>query len=385
MYNMSFIDKIISTFFEKPIDKRLKHDIFKLSGNVSGNVTGSVSDEVNSSMTIKDIAEYCGVSVSTVSRALNNHPDVSKAVRARVMEAVKELHFVPNNTARDLVKVNPDAVGLIIRGVGNLFFAELLPHIEATVSRAGYTPVLHQIRSGDDELRAAASLARSKKLAGIIFLGGRYDYSEYEVMSLEVPFVCCSYTNGFGELDDEMFSSVSVDDEAEAYKAVKYLLDRGHRKIAVLLDKRGDRSVSELRYRGYQRALGEAGIEEDEALVLSAGSYDPEDAYRTLTSAIKAGAQFTALFVICDSMAIAAMKALHECGRRVPDDCSVIAIDGIGLSSYTVPTLTTLIQPKKELGETSVRVLLDMIDSQKPGSHITLQTSVREGGSVAEI
>ena len=182
-----------------------------------------------------------------------------------------------------------------------------------------------------------------------------------------------------------MFSSVSVDDEAEAYKAVKYLLDRGHRKIAVLLDKRGDRSVSELRYRGYQRALGEAGIEEDEALVLSAGSYDPEDAYRTLTSAIKAGAQFTALFVICDSMAIAAMKALHECGRRVPDDCSVIAIDGIGLSSYTVPTLTTLIQPKKELGETSVRVLLDMIDSQKPGSHITLQTSVREGGSVAEI
>ena len=91
-------------------------------------------------MTIKDIAEYCGVSVSTVSRVLNNHPDVSAAVRARVMEAVEKLHFVPNNAARDLVKISSnDSVGLIIRGIGNPFFAELLPHVEATVSRVGYT------------------------------------------------------------------------------------------------------------------------------------------------------------------------------------------------------------------------------------------------------
>lgn len=336
-------------------------------------------------MTIKDIAEYCGVSVSTVSRVLNNHPDVSAAVRARVMEAVEKLHFVPNNAARDLVKISSnDSVGLIIRGIGNPFFAELLPHVEATVSRVGYTPVLHQISSGDDELQAGAQLVRSKKLSGLIFLGGRYDYSPSEVQALEVPFVCCSYTNSFGEIDDGLFSSVSVDDEAEAYKAVKYLASRGHVKIAVLLDYVDDRSICELRYCGYRRALEECGIEYDPSLVLCAGSYDMEDAYRTVCAALQRGVDFTALFVICDSMAVAVMKALHDAGRCVPDDCSVIAIDGIQMSCYTVPTLTTLVQPKKELGEKCVRVLLDMIENGTAGSHITLDTELRSGGSVAD-
>ena len=109
-----------------------------------------------------------------------------------------------------------------------------------------------------------------------------------------------------------------------------------------------------------------------------------EDAYRTVCAALQRGVDFTALFVICDSMAVAVMKALHDAGRCVPDDCSVIAIDGIQMSCYTVPTLTTLVQPKKELGEKCVRVLLDMIENGTAGSHITLDTELRSGGSVAD-
>ena len=123
-------------------------------------------------MTIKDVAEHSGVSVSTVSRVLNDHPDVSDVVRSRVMEAVRELHYVPNNSARDLVRPQSDAIGLVVRGVGNPFFTAVIRAIEQAGGQAGYTMVLHQIPSGEDELLAAASLARSKKLRGLILLGG---------------------------------------------------------------------------------------------------------------------------------------------------------------------------------------------------------------------
>jgi len=127
-------------------------------------------------VTIKDIAERCGVSVSTVSRVLNNHPDVSERVRTKVMDVVNEVHYVPNSSARDLVKTKSDAIGLVVRGVGNPFFTEVIRSIEQMVGKAGYSLVLHQINSGEDELLAGASLSRSKKLQGLIFLGGCFDY-----------------------------------------------------------------------------------------------------------------------------------------------------------------------------------------------------------------
>ena len=151
-------------------------------------------------MTIKDVAERCGVSVSTVSRVLNNHPDVSDAIRAKVMTVVQELHYVPNNSARDLVRPKSDTIGLVVRGVGNPFFTGVIRAIERAVTEAGYTLVLHQIQSGEDELRAGAELARSKRLLGLILLGGCFDYTPEQIASLELPFVCCTYTNSFGTL-----------------------------------------------------------------------------------------------------------------------------------------------------------------------------------------
>ena len=187
-------------------------------------------------MTIKDIAERCGVSVSTVSRVLNDHPDVSAANREKVMAVVRELHYVPNNSARDLVKSQADAVGLVVRGVGNPFFTGVIRAIEHACNEAGYTVVLHQIRSGEDELRAGAELARSKRLRGLILLGGCFDYTPEQTAPLGVPFVCCTYTNGFGTLRPENYSSVSIDDRKAACQAVQMLTQRGHRKIAVVLD-----------------------------------------------------------------------------------------------------------------------------------------------------
>ena len=156
-------------------------------------------------MTIKDVAGRCGVSVSTVSRVLNNHPDVSDAIREKVMAVVRELHYVPNNSARDLVKPKSDAIGLVVRGVGNPFFTGVIRAIERTITEAGYTMVLHQIQSGEDELREGAELARSKRLQGLILLGGCFDYKPEQTASLGIPFVCCSFTNSFGTLRKDSF------------------------------------------------------------------------------------------------------------------------------------------------------------------------------------
>lgn len=336
-------------------------------------------------MTIKDIAKACGVSVSTVSRVLNDHPDVSAANREKVMAVVQELHYVPNSSARDLVKAPSDAIGLVVRGVGNPFFTNIIHAVEEACSKAGYTMVLHQIRSGEDELRAGAELARSKRLRGLILLGGCFDYTPERIAPLEIPFVCCTYTNDFGTLPKDSFSSVSIDDRKEAYRAVRLLTEQGHRKIAVILDSVHDHSISQLRYSGYCQALKDSGIPLDEDLLEETVTFEMSDGYAGMERLLARRDDFTAVFVISDNLAIAAMKALHDHGKRVPEDCSVVSIDGIEMSTYVVPTLTTLVQPQKEMAEESVRILLDMIEGRAGNRHLQLDTVTRQGGSVCSI
>lgn len=336
-------------------------------------------------MTIKDVAERCGVSVSTVSRVLNNKPDVSAKVKEKVMRAIEELHYVPNSTARDLVRVGSDAIGLVVRGVGNPFFTEIIPVIENAASRRGYSVEMVQIKSGEDELWAGATLARSKKLRGIIFLGGCFDYTPEQTAILDVPFVCCTYTNSFGNLPDEIYSSVTINDDQTAYNATDMLIKKGHKRIVALVPSTEDRSISELRYNGYCRALSANDIEFDEKLVAVTEGYGMAEAKRAIEELFHKGIDFSAIFAISDSQAIAAMKTLSEHGISVPENCSVVGVDGIEVSEYTIPTLTTLAQPKRELGESSVRILLDIIEGLSEQSHLLLETELREGGSVRNI
>ena len=126
-------------------------------------------------LTIKDIAKLANVSVSTVSRVLNDRPDVSEESRRRVRAVIEEHHFIPSNTARDLVRVNPDTIGLVVRGMQNPFYTDIILAIESALEAAGYTMVMRQIGFSDNEVEAGAVMQREKKLRGIIFLGGRSD------------------------------------------------------------------------------------------------------------------------------------------------------------------------------------------------------------------
>ena len=331
--------------------------------------------------TIKDIAAYCNVAVSTVSRALNDHPDVSADTRARVLEAVHALHYVPNNAARDLVLPQTDSIGLIVRGAENPFFTPIIRAIERSCEEHGYSMAIHQIPSTADEVEEGARLVQSKRLRGLILLGGRYDYTRSDVSALGVPFVCCTYTNHFGDLDRADFSSVSIDDKAEARRAVNLLIEHGHTRIAILLDSACNRSVSERRYKGYCEALAAAGIPLDEGLVCQTVDFSMEAALAQTQQLLAARPDVTAIFAVADTMAIAAMKAAADAGRSVPGSLSVISIDGIEMSLYTVPTLTTLAQPQAPMGEKAVEILVNVLDGA-PASHVRLETTLRPGGTV---
>lgn len=336
-------------------------------------------------MTIKDIAKACNVSVSTVSRVLNNRPDVSESVRRQVLEMVQSKGYIPNNSARDLVRTRSDSIGVVVRGTGNQFFSSMLKTISSEIDRSGYTMVLHIIDSDADEVKAGAILEREKKLRGLIFLGGRFDYTPAELSLVGVPYVCCTYTNCFGTLDKEDYSSVSIDDHVTAYSSVERLIDMGHRRIAALVPSCDDRSISELRYNGFRAALRDRGIPFDPALLQETGSFDMGACYLGMTRLIDSGADFSAVFAVSDTAAIAAIKALEDRGRSVPEDCSVITIDGLKLSEYVNPTLTTMVQPVEELCRQSVSILLSILEGCGAAKHLRLEARLREGASVRRV
>ena len=336
-------------------------------------------------MTIKDVAKSCGVSVSTVSRVLNRHPDVSEEVRQRVLDEVERCGYIPNNSARDLVKSSSDAIGVVVRGTGNLFFASVLKSISEEIERYGYTMAPHFIDSDADEVKAGAILEREKKLQGLLFLGGRFDYTPERLSVIGVPFVCCSYTNCFGSLDEKDYSSVSIDDYAAAYQAAEELIRRGHRRIAAVIPSRDDRSISELRYHGFLDALKANGITPDEVLVKETGSFEMQETYDGVCRLLERTEDFTAVFFMSDTTALAGMKALQDCGKRVPEDVSVIGIDGLDVSRYMIPTLTTMVQPAEEMGRESVRILMKMLRDPDYTGHKLLEVQLREGASIRSI
>lgn len=334
-------------------------------------------------MTIKDIAKISGVSVSTVSRVLNNHPDVSEDVRHKVMAVVEEYNYIPNNSARALGQSKSDNIGLIVRGISNPFYTSIIHEIEQDIEKAGYTLVMQQIGSCDDELLAGAMMERDKRLRGLIFLGGRLDSTKDQIAGIGVPFVNCSSNNAYGTLDADSYSSVSIDDTQTAYEAVKELYKEGHRRIAVLLARPDDGSVSQIRYEGYVKALTEAGMAPDEDLIISVDSYNIADAYYGTKKWLEKGIAFDAIFAISDNLAMGAMRAMREKGIDVPGQCSIVAIDGIEVSEYMAPALSTYCQPMKELGRTSVELLIDLIEKKGKHRQIILPTIFREGGTIS--
>ena len=338
-------------------------------------------------ITIKEIASLCGVGVSTVSRAINNHPDINPETKERILRTIEEHHYIPNNSARNLKRSEARAIAVLVRGISNPFFGSVFQILEREIVRSGYSFTLQQVEESEDEIETAIRLEKEKRLQGIIFLGGRLYHSPERFDHLTVPYVICTVDMQVPENADNC-AVVSIDDEKESCRMVEYLIGRGHRRIAVLVSSEEDGSIGGSRMRGYRRALEKNGLPYDPALVRTYPSgrvYTMESGYEMTRELIESGTEFTCVYAVSDTMAIGACRALLDKGIRVPEDVSVAGFDGLEMARYYNPVLTTMAQPRREMAEEAVRLLFDLIRERSVPGHVLFEASLEEGASVADV
>ena len=318
-------------------------------------------------LTIKDVARICGVGVSTVSRAINNHPDINPETKEKITRVIEENHYIPNNSARNLKRTESNTIAIMIKGIDNPFFLAMFKIFEQELGQQDYTFLLQRVQQEEDELAVARELTKEKRLKGIIFLGGRVDREPKELRELGIPYVLCTFAPEKSMLTPQV-NYISIDDEEESYRIVDYLCELGHKKIAIIRPLYSDRGIGRSRYNGYVRALKKHGIEVDPGLVLymkdDIEAFTPANGYAVTRELLESGRDFTALFTMSDTTAIGACKAILEAGKRVPDDYSVAGFDGIDMANYYHPSLTTICQPKEEMARASIKMLLDLIEDR---------------------
>ena len=329
-------------------------------------------------MNIRDIAKISGVGVSTVSRVLNNHPDVKESTRERVLAVIRESNYVPNNSARILKQNNTKNIGVLVKGVFNPFFSELINVIGSKINEKNYTMILQQNDYVlEHEVENIISFVKEKRLQGIICLGGNFiDLDEDSFKNINVPVVLTS-VNTVSPLGRDKYSTVGIDNLQASYSATEYLIKKGHTNIALMIGEENDFCVSWWRYKGYIKALREYDIEvNDDNLLI--GDYVTKKAYEETLKFLKRRKDITAIFAISDFMAIGAARAVVDSGLVVGKDVSILGFDGMDISCYYNPGISTIKQPKKEMAEKSVEILFELLKGNGENKHILLDTELLE-------
>jgi len=347
-------------------------------------------EELMSGTTIRELAALCGVAVSTVSRAINGHPEVSPATRLRIVEMAKKHDYVANSSAQSLKARSTNVIALLVQGGLSPIFLPMIRMFEEEIEKTKFSLMLTFISDEDAEAGVIARVVRDRKISGVIFLGRYGDkakgaLSSRRLAEMGAPLVFCTTSDFSGSPSPH--SSVSIDDRAASARITTLLLERGHRRIAYLgAGEAGDaEQVWALRVRGFGDAV-EHFHADVHAQVLTAAVpqrlYTMENGYETMLGALDEGLDATAIVAICDTVAVGAIKALSERGLRVPEDVSVTGFDDIDFARYSVPGLTTVSQPLPQIVKESTRILLDTIaDPGRDAEIIRLLGPIIERGS----
>ncbi len=331
-------------------------------------------------MTIKDLAAKTGYAVGTVSRALNDHPNVSDKARKAILQAARESGFQLNVNAKQLKQTHSNTILVIIKGTGNEFFAEMLEYIQNLIARTRYLLVVDYLDEDGNEVLRAVRLCREKKPLGILFLGGNARNFAADFGQIDIP--CVEVTNDASALQFPNLSSVTTNDREAARRAVDTLVEYGHRSIAVIGGDRQHSDISRIRYEGCLLSFGEHGIAFQPDRDYQGVRFSCQDGYQATKQLLKNESPFTAIFAMSDVMAIGAMRALWEAGKRVPEDVSIIGLDGLAMGKYLIPQLSTIRQDFRAIAMRSVEILLGAIEDGKPACHETVPFEVQRAESI---
>ncbi len=334
-------------------------------------------------MTIKDVAKESGYAVSTVSRVLNGHPDVSPVTKKRVMEVVERSGFIPNSNARQLKSRKSQNISILIKGTNNLFFSAVLEQLQSDFSHEGYSTQLHFLDEDEDEVATAVKLQRENKPLGFLFLGANLEHKQKAIKAIKVPSVIA--TSVFDNSEHGNISCVGIDDTIEGKKAAEYLAECGHKNIAVIGGKNDSSPISAQRYNGFCHAYRQRFNKSHPETLYEKCSYSLESGYRAMQRLMQKETMPSAVFCMSDVIAIGAVRAIIDGGLSVPNDISILGFDGLSIGKYSVPRLTSIKQPQKEISQTATRLLVSKIEGQKISEIVLLPCEFMLGESVKNI
>jgi len=330
-------------------------------------------------VTIKDVAKEAGVSIATVSRVLNGANNVSKETRKQVLKAIKKLGYKPLRVKTTISGVQPKTVGIMVPDIFAYHYSDIAENADRYLRAHGFETFIYMFHRKIEEERLGINYFFMSRVDGLIVCTSKED-DEY-LKALEetaIPIVTVDREN-----KDFRFDSVNIDNFKAGGMVAEYLFKKGHKNI---LHVTGSLNVYSIEYRmkGFLKKGKKYGME----IKILEGSFDIGYVYDLVSSYLREnGKDFTAIFASSDMIALEVLKALHDSGVKVPDDVSVIGFDDAYYSQYSIPALTTVRQPRADMGKSAAQLLIDRImgDKKKVVRKVILPTDIVERESVLSI
>ena len=294
--------------------------------------------------TIKDVAQLANVSVATVSRVLNNENNVKEKTKEKVLKAVKELNYTPNLLARNLRHSNTKCVLVLLPTISNQFYSTIIKGINSVVEKEGYNLMISITELDKKKEEAYIGLLKTKRVDGIILFAPQISKKKLNNIAQNYPIIQCSEY-----LENTNTTIITIDNKKAGFDATKYLINLGHKNIAILTSEKPYTSAI-LREKGYREALKKSKIKIDENNIIKT-DYTYKSTMEETEKLLNRKNSPTAIFTISDSMAIGAIKAIKKQGKIVGKDIDIIGFDDTIISKISDPDITTISQPRFKMGE----------------------------------
>jgi DNA-binding LacI/PurR family transcriptional regulator len=308
--------------------------------------------------TIIDIAKKLGISPSTVSRALSDHPDIKKETKAQVKKTAKELRYSPNQMAQSLKNNRTTTIGVIVPEIKHDFFSSAISGIEEVAYKSGYTIILCQSNESYEREVLNANLLINYRVAGVVVsISQNTKDGEHfnDLLRRKIPLVFFDRV-----CNDVIASKVVIDDYRSAFDAVTYLVGKGYKTIAHFAGPK-ELNICKKRWNGYVDAIKPLQLQSSNGWVRYGGLHE-QDGYASMDYLIKENKIPDAIFAVNDPVAIGAFQRIKEAGLKIPDDVAIMGFSNNKITSLVEPQLTTVDQPSFEMGKKSAEILIGIIE-----------------------
>ena len=328
--------------------------------------------------TIIDIAQKLKIAPSTVSRALNDHPDIKQETKVLVRKVAEELRYQPNPIAKSLKSNKTTTIGVLVPEIKHDFFASAISGIEEVAYQSGYTIILCQSGESVDREIVNTNVLIQHRVAGVIASVSQTttDGSHFhDIIKRKIPLVFFDRV-----IDDPMISSVMIDDYRSAYDAVTYLVSKGYKKIAHLSGPK-DLGICIKRRNGYVDALRDSQIAVPDNFIFYGGLHE-QNGYTAMDELIARNTLPDAVFAVNDPVAIGAFQRIKEAGYKIPHDIAIMGFSNNKITTLVDPPLTTVDQPSFEMGKRAAQILLQQIEKDHiQPQHVILDAKLVIRGS----